>query len=145
MEGATGQTTTKGDSLVFLKTVYYWSIVGLPCCVKFLLYSEVHALYKYPLFFGLPSHSGCHRRLSQELPVVDSRFSLVIWFMQSSGYMSIPTSKFIPLLLSHLGVHTFFLSVSLFLLCKQVHLYHISRVHMYINIQYYTLELITYT
>ena len=48
-------------------------------------------------FLGFPSHLGHHRALSR-VPVLYSRFSLVIYFMHSinSVYMSIPISQFIP-------------------------------------------------
>jgi len=66
--------------------------------------------------------------------VLNSRFSLVIYFTYSinSVYMSVPISQFIPrpsfsppypCLISR--------SVSLFLLCKQDHLYHFPRFHIY--------------
>ena len=46
-----------------------------------------------------------------------NRFSLVIYFIYSSVYISIPVSQFIPPSPSSLGVHTLFsMSVSLFLL-----------------------------
>ena len=41
-----------------------------------------------------------------EFPVLYSRFSLVICFIHSSVYMSVPISKFIPPVLPPLGVHT---------------------------------------
>ena len=66
--------------------------------------------------------------------MLNSRFSLVIYFTYSinSVYMSVPISQFIPrpsfsppypCLISR--------SVSLFLLCKQDHLYHFPRFHIY--------------
>ena len=66
--------------------------------------------------------------------MLNSRFSLVIYFTYSinSVYMSVPISQFIPhpsfspsysCLISR--------SVSLFLLCKQDHLYHSPRFHVY--------------
>ena len=48
---------------------------------------------------------------STEFPVLYSRFSLVIHFIHSSVYMSIPISQFIPPHLCPLGVHTFVLYV----------------------------------
>ena len=57
----------------------------------FLLYGKVNPLYVhvYPLFCRFPSHLGHHRVLSR-VPVLCSRFSLVIYFMHSSIYMSFP-------------------------------------------------------
>jgi len=45
-----------------------------------LLYSKVNQLciYIYPLFFGFPSHLG-HQRALSGVPVLYSRFSLVIF------------------------------------------------------------------
>ena len=68
-----------------------------------------------------------------------SRFLLVIHFIHISVYMSIPISQFItppppppphhfPPLVS---IGLFSTSVSLFLSCKPVHLYHSSRFHIY--------------
>ena len=69
------------------------------------------------------------------LPVLYSRFSLVICFMHSSVHMSFPISQFIPSLLPLLGsIHLFSMSVFLFLLCKQVHLYYFSRYHIHVLI-----------
>ena len=60
------------------------------------------------------------------------RFSLVMYFIYISVYMSIPISQFIPHPLSPLGsIHLFSMSLSVFLPCKQVHLYHLSRSHIY--------------
>ena len=62
-----------------------------------------------------------------------SRFLLVIYFIHISVYMSIPISLFIP----HprfsplVPIRLFSTSVSLFLPCKLVHLYHFSRFHIY--------------
>ena len=42
-----------------------------------------------------PSHLGHHRALV-EFPVLYSRFSLVIYFIYNSGYMSIPISQITP-------------------------------------------------
>ena len=65
-------------------------------------------------------------------------FLLVIHFIHISVYMSFPISQFItpspppatafPALVS---IHLFSTSVSQFLPCKRVHLYHFSRFHMY--------------
>ena len=45
---------------LFIKKIFYWSIVDLQCCVSFLLYSKVNQsyVYIYPLFFRFPSHLG---------------------------------------------------------------------------------------
>ena len=106
---------------------------------QFLLYNEVHQLYVYiyALPLVLPS---CTLLLRQppippswvitehqtELPVLYGRFPLAIYFTHGSVYMSIPISQFIPFPLppSPVSTHPFSTSPSLFLPCKQVHLYH---------------------
>ena len=51
--------------------------------------------------------------------------------------MSIPISQFIPSFLFPLGDHTlFFMSVSVFLLCKLVYLCHFSRFHIYVDMHF---------
>ena len=71
-----------------------------------------------------------------------SRSILVIYFIHISVYMSIPISQFIPSPrpATHphfpplVFIHLFSTSVSLFLPCKPVHLYHFSRFHIYVLI-----------
>ena len=69
-----------------------------------------------------------------------SRFLLVIHFIHNSVYMSIPISQFIPPPPPPLhfpplvSIRLFSTSVSLFLPCKTVHLYHFSRFHIYVLI-----------
>ena len=67
-----------------------------------------------------------------------SRFLLVIHFIHISVYMSIPITQFItpPPPLPHrfpplVSIRSFSTSVSQFLPCKPVHLYHFSRFHIY--------------
>ena len=69
---------------------------------------------------------------------LNSRFLLVIYFIHIGVYMSIPISKFIPAppppfpcFLPLVSKHLFSTSVSLFLPCKLLHLYHFSRFHIY--------------
>ena len=93
-------------------------IVASQCCV--MIFSAVHQselmiyIYTYPLCFGFPFHLG-HRREVSRLPVLYSRFSLVIYFIHSTSsvYMSIPISRFILALLPLL-VQMCLASVSLF-------------------------------
>ena len=89
----------------------------------------------YPLSFGFPSHLGHHRALSR-VPVLYSRFSLVMYLMHSINnvyiYMSIQISQFAPVPFPHLvPTHLFSTPMSLLLLCRQVHLYHFSKFHIY--------------
>ena len=66
-----------------------------------------------------------------------SRFLLVIYFIHISVYMSIQIFQFIPPPAPHpcfprlVSIHLFCTSVSLFLHCKPVYLYHFSRFHIY--------------
>ena len=102
------------------KINFYWSIVALQCCISFLLYSKVSQsyIYIYPLFFSFPSHLVTTEH-GVEFPVLYSRFSLVIYFIHSSIYMSVPISPFIPLPFPPLvTISLFSTSVTLFLLCK---------------------------
>ena len=89
---------------------FFWGIVVLQCCVSF----------------------HCQRS-EVEFPVLYSRFSLVIYFIHVSVYMSIPVSQLIP---PHpfptlVSIRLFSTPVSLFLPCKLVHRYHFSRFHIY--------------
>ena len=66
-----------------------------------------------------------------------SRFLFVIYFIHISVYMLIPISQFIPTPPSQprfpllVSICLFPISVSLFLPCRLVHLYHFSSFHMY--------------
>ena len=70
-----------------------------------------------------------------EFPVLYSRFLLVIYFIHISVYTSIPISQFIahphPAFPPLVSIRLFSTSVSLFLPCKPVYLYHFSRFHIY--------------
>ena len=98
----------------------------------------------YPLFFRFPYHAGHHGVLSR-VPMLCSRFfylsilyivvCVCMYIYMSCIYMHIclyvnpdfPTHK-TPL--SPLFPCLFSMSVSLFMLCKQIHLHHFSRLHM---------------
>ena len=65
-----------------------------------------------------------------------SRLLLVMYFMHIHVYRSIPISRLIPPPPPHgfphlVSIRLFSTSVSLFLPCKPVHLYHLSRFHIY--------------
>ena len=78
-------------------------------------------IYIYPLFVTTEHWL--------EFPVLYSRFSLVTYFIHNRVYMSIPipNSPHPPPPL----VSICLFSMSMFLLCKQVHLYHFSRFYIY--------------
>ena len=102
-------------------------LVQLFYSVLFLLYSKVNQLhiYIYPLFQILfPQRS---------LQSIEESSLCCIICSNSRVYMSIPISEFIPppFFPALVSVHLFSTSVSLFLLCKQIHLYHFSRFHIY--------------
>ena len=67
-----------------------------------------------------------------------SRFLSVIYLIHISVYLSIPISQLIPLpcpcFLPLVSICLFSTSVSLFLPCKPVHLYHFFRFHIYVLI-----------
>ena len=78
---------------------FYWSIVHLYCYVSFrctakwisYTYTYIHSLFFLDTF---PIYAITEYWV--EFPVLYSRFLLVIYFMCSSMYMSIPISQFIP-------------------------------------------------
>ena len=85
-----------------------------------------------------PSHSSPSSQSRVEFPVLYSRFPLAIYFKQGSVFMSNLISQFIPpsSLTPHLATYPLCMSVSLFLPCKQTHLYHLSRLHTYVLTYY---------
>ena len=91
-----------------------------------------------PLLFWISFPIQITTEHQAEFPMLYSRFSLVTCFIHTSVYMSIPVSKFIPLSPSPFSVSTFVLYIlSLFLPCKQIHLYHFSGFHVYaFNVKY---------
>ena len=79
---------------------------------------------------GFPSHLSTREHWI-DLSVLYRRFSWVIYFRPSSVYILAPIHP-TPLSPYPKGsVHLFSTSVSLFLLCKQVQLYHFPRFHTY--------------
>ena len=95
---------------------------------QFLLYNEVNQLYAYIYPLSLRPPLASHpievfREHSAELPVLYSSFPLALYFTHVSVYMSNLISQFIPPSPSWLCPCLFSMSASLFLPCKQVHLY----------------------
>ena len=84
-------------SLIFIfpSIFFNWSIGDLQC--QFLLYSKVSQLFIHVIHSfldSIPIQVITEYRI--ELPVLFSRFLLVIYSIYSSVYMSIPISQFIP-------------------------------------------------
>ena len=82
--------------------------------------SNVNQLYVhiYPLVLGFPSHLGHQGKLSRVFHSMEY-FLLVIYFMHSSVYRSIPISQFfLPTFPHVVSIPLFSTSVALFLLCK---------------------------
>ena len=71
----------------------------------FLLYSKLNQPYIL-LFLDFPS-SQVITEHQVEFPVIYSRFSLVIYFIHCSVYMSIPISQFIHFFPFPLGIHVY--------------------------------------
>ena len=92
-----------------LNKFFYWIIVDLQCCVSFtcaakgLSYTWIHCFPLFSFFYGHFSHIGYYRVLSRGPCAVQQ---VIIYFIFSSVYMSVPVSQFIPLL--SLGNHKFF-------------------------------------
>ena len=86
-------------------------------------------MYVHPLLFGFPSYLVHHSTLSR-VPVLHSRLSLVIYFIQSSGYMSISISQFIPPRFSPL-VSMYLLKVKCSICSYQVNIWeHLQEMHL---------------
>ena len=120
--------------LIFLKIIFYWSIVVLQCSVSFLCTAKwVSSTYTYipSLLDFLPIQVTTVHEV--EFSVLESVFSLVIHFLYSINtvYVSIPISQLITPALSPLvSTHKFPMSVSIFLLCKHDCLCHFPRFHV---------------
>ena len=79
-----------------------------------------------------PTRSSQHQA---ELPVLGSSFRPALCFIHSRVYMSILLSQFVSPSSSHpMPAYQFSSSESLFLACKQAHLYYLSRFHTYVFI-----------
>ena len=95
------------------------------------MYTFIPSLLHLPPTQPHPTHLG-HHRARAELPVLYSRFPLAIYFTHGSVYMSFLISQFVPPSPSPAVVTCrFSMSVSVFLPCKYVHLYHFSRFHIH--------------
>ena len=82
----------------FLIFILYWGLVDLQCCVSFRCTAKWFSYaYTYIRSFSNSFPISVIAEYWAELPVLYSRSSLVICFIYSSVYMSIPNSQSIPL------------------------------------------------
>ena len=85
---------------LFIENVFFywsWSIVALYCCFSFCYTANwISHMYTYISSFLdiLPIYVSAEHKV--ESSVLYSRFSLVIYFIYSSVYMTISVSQFIP-------------------------------------------------
>ena len=115
---------------------FNWSIVTLQCCVSFYCSSKrIGRVYTHIPSFSSPTTPSHPKRSSQStgrgclcLQNVPTSYVVYTW---QRVYVS-PISQFIPPLLPPCAHILFPMSVSLFLPCKQVHLGHFSRFHIYV-------------
>ena len=141
--------------VIYVMYRYFLSFCGLSFdfldsffwCTKVFNFDEVHFIfYLVACAVGAILRNHCLIQVHKDFFLnfilyifLYSRFLLVIHFIHISVYMSIPVSQFIththpchfPTLVS---IRLFSISVSLFLPCKPVHLYHFSRFHIYVLI-----------
>ena len=119
----------------YLFNIFWLESGCLTMLYEFLLHIKVSQLciHIHALLFGLPSIQVTTERWV-EFPVLYSRFSVVISFVQSSVYVSVLLSQFIPPLVS---IHLFSISVSLFILPEQLWVWEtglsmtVNHVHAY--------------
>ena len=83
--------------LVFFFFNFYYSVVALQCCVSFCCAAMwISCIYTHiPYFFNFHSIYVTTEHWV-EFPILHSRFSLVIHFINSSVYVLIPVSQFTP-------------------------------------------------
>ena len=112
---------------LYLLIYLYWSIVVLHCYASFCYTAKwISHLYTYipPTFLDfLPIYVTTEHGV--EFPVWCSGFSLVISFIHSSVYMSIPISQFIHPPLFPLGIHMFVFYVCVFISALQIRPFYI--------------------
>ena len=93
---------------IYFLIIFYWSIVDLQCCISF-CYTAKWISYTYTYIHSFLDSFPIQviTEYWVEFPVLYSRSLLVVYFIYSSGYMSIPISQFIPVPPSPLGNHKF--------------------------------------
>ena len=100
---------------------------------QLLLYRKVNQqqVYVYSVIFGFASHLGHHRALSRVPCVIQQVLISYLFYTQQCICVN-PNLPVHPTPFSPLGsICLLSMSVSLFLLCKQVRLYNFSRFHIY--------------
>ena len=124
-------------SYYLFKFIFNWSIIALQYCVGF-SHTTTWISHKYtyvPSLLNLIPPLQVVIEHQVELPVLHSNFPLTIFFTSGNVYVSILLSQFIPPSPSPtVSTSLFSMSVSPLLPYKQVHQYHLSRFHIYVNI-----------
>ena len=82
---------------IFSFFFFFWSTIDLQCCVSFRCAAKwIYCTYTYIHSFLDSFHMLAITQYWVEFPVLYSRSLLVIYFIYSSVYMSVPVSQFIP-------------------------------------------------
>ena len=120
-------TLTNGESdKIFLINLFILEYSCFTLLCQFLLYSKVNQPFVYPpptFLDFLPIYVTTEH--GAEFPVWCSGFSLVISFIHSGVYMSIPISQFIHPPLFPLGIHMFVFYVCVFISALQIRSFYI--------------------
>ena len=117
------------------KIHFYWSIIDVQYYVNFwytanwFSYVYVH-IHIYVFFFIFYSIIGCYKILSV-IPCATTDLAVYLFYILKIFISANSKLLIYPLLLSPLvNVSLFSRFMSLFLFCKQVHLYHLFRFQM---------------
>ena len=115
------------------KLIFYWTIIGLQCCVSFQCTIKwINYTYTYiPSLLSLPPTPIPSLQVPTEhwteLPVLYSHFPLAICFIHDSVYMSKLLSQFIPPSLFPSCVHKSVLYICASIPAQQIGLSYFSR------------------
>ena len=117
--------------LIFIRVQLFYNVVLVSTVQQ--SESAIHIHISSPFWISLPFRSPQSTEQSSLRYTVGSHqlsilyIVLIVYMCQSQS----PNSSQPPRLSPLVSLHLFFTSVSLFLLCKQDHLYHFSRFHIY--------------
>ena len=82
---------------LFTFKIFYWSILDLQCSASFRCSAKsITVRIQISTLLWILFHIGHYRVLSRVLCVIYNRSLLIIYFIYSSVYMSVPISQFIP-------------------------------------------------